>query len=91
MLNILVQCRFIDLYQTNNTGKTSFHIAAIHNRLLLLKHLLKFAEYKLKPDNKGMHPIHYAVLKGHFFIVQAFIEHSKSKWGEEGVAELVNS
>lgn len=40
MVNVLLQCRNIEITHLNKLGQSIFHIAALNNRVQILKRLL---------------------------------------------------
>ena len=64
------------------------HVAAMNDRLEILKHLLHKHEERFphqdfsqeEKDNKGMVPIHYAVLRKNYEMVKYLLEHKADEF-----------
>lgn len=91
MVNILLKCRNIEMSHLNKIGQSVFHLAAINNRTQIMKKLLSVYDHSMRPDNRGMLPIHYATLRGHYYIVDVLLKHTKSRLGQQTVASHVNT
>ena len=90
MVKMLMGCKNLELKQKNLQGQDVTHIAAMHGQLLVLKYLLHKHEDRLTGQNfdqdgpqavdeKGMVPLHYAVLKNNEEMVQFLIEHKSDE------------
>ena len=86
MVKMLMGCKTLNLSEKNLQGQNAAHVAAMHDRLDILKYLVHKHEERfphqnfdqdgpLAVDNKGMVPIHYAVLRNNLEMVRFLLEH----------------
>ena len=86
MVKMLMGCKKLPLDQKNTQGQNAVHVAAMHDRLDILRYLLHKHEERFPhqnfeqdteraQDKKGMVPIHYAVLRNNYEMVRFLLEH----------------
>ena len=68
-----------------------FHIAALSNRVQIMRMLLQKWDQSMRQDSRGMLPIHYATLRGHYYIVEVLLNHTRKRQGEQGVKTHANA